>query len=723
MRKSHSTYADKAQESKSQAIANSLPKQKSNNELAFKFVDSKTEAIAQRKLQQVINSSPQSQQLKVIQEMADTSQQVNHLRSYQAMADNYTSQAAQGTENSEHGTLQGKPETAQKKENNTGLPDNLKAGIENLSGYTMDDVKVHYNSDKPAQLQAHAYTQGTDIHLGPGQEKYMSHEAWHVVQQKQGRVKPMVQLKSGLTVNEDDGLEKEASAMGEKVLAGDNEQLAQQYAFQDNSKHNPLPSNHFIQRKSNTNAPIQRLKKHFSTLGDRNEVVMRYKETVAEIVSSIESRVEQARGIALNWNALDFNDRGHLGLWARTAKDYFDNPRKTPDFIHARFGYAIETIACANIPGQFNGLSIDFQVSVGNTRPDIVLTSLENNSTIAWIDITSKDSENHILGKDGAGWRTKPFVFEVFYEPLRLPEILTGLEDPVYRAWGDYLSTKNQIVHEEQQKERTDLRNKLLELQENNKWQTGYGDANEKRKSTKKMLEGLGMELGRSSQKATRGALALVEINDGPFGFNRGKISRDTKAAKKFIHDKAEPTIKERQGEIETNYLEYYQDIIVTYQDLPLVNSFYKYLLNGNEDSIEVGTAVAASVQVYESLNEAQESLSNSQDIRMAILKQEMEQHSNQLPDVLNFKVLQDWSNKAAALLNKMRYLDAVIREQQLFLNYLTLKYKGSFNSFFSRTPRENKLVFLLSSTPQSIGNAEEIVSNARQYRDQNPLG
>ncbi|HCC51392.1 MAG TPA: hypothetical protein DEQ30_04490, partial [Porphyromonadaceae bacterium] len=72
--------------------------------------------------------------------------------------------------------------------NKTGLPDDLKTGIENLSGYSMDDVRVHYNSGKPAQLQALAYTQGTDIHVAPGQEKHLPHEAWHVVQQKQGRV-------------------------------------------------------------------------------------------------------------------------------------------------------------------------------------------------------------------------------------------------------------------------------------------------------------------------------------------------------------------------------------------------------------------------------------------------------------------------------------------------------------------------------------------------------
>ncbi|WP_229712495.1 DUF4157 domain-containing protein [Marivirga lumbricoides] len=108
--------------------------------------------------------------------------------------------------------------TEKSNSNNTGLPDDLKSGIENLSGYLMDDVKVHRNSDKPAQLQAHAYAQGTDIHLGSGQEKHLPHEAWHVVQQKQGRVKPTMQMKGGVNVNDDKGLEKEADVMGGKTF-------------------------------------------------------------------------------------------------------------------------------------------------------------------------------------------------------------------------------------------------------------------------------------------------------------------------------------------------------------------------------------------------------------------------------------------------------------------------------------------------------------------------
>jgi len=113
----------------------------------------------------------------------------------------------------------------QKKVNNTGLPDNLKSGIETLSGMNLDHVQVHYNSSQPAQLNALAYAQGSNIHVAPGQEQHLPHEAWHVVQQAQGRVRPTMQMKDGVAVNDDKGLEHEADVMGAKAAIGqiDNE--------------------------------------------------------------------------------------------------------------------------------------------------------------------------------------------------------------------------------------------------------------------------------------------------------------------------------------------------------------------------------------------------------------------------------------------------------------------------------------------------------------------
>lgn len=122
----------------------------------------------------------------------------------------------QGVEEEE--PMQGKFETVQRQENKTGLPNQLKSGVEKLSGVSLNDVKVHYNSSKPATLQAHAYAQGTDIHVGPGQEKHLPHEAWHTVQQKQGRVKPTMQMKQGVPVNDDAGLESEADRMGAQAM-------------------------------------------------------------------------------------------------------------------------------------------------------------------------------------------------------------------------------------------------------------------------------------------------------------------------------------------------------------------------------------------------------------------------------------------------------------------------------------------------------------------------
>ncbi|WP_083629470.1 eCIS core domain-containing protein [Tenacibaculum agarivorans] len=106
----------------------------------------------------------------------------------------------------------------QRVENKTGLPDQLKSGIESLSGMDMSDTRVHYNSSAPAQLQAHAFAQGNNIHVAPGQEQHLPHEAWHVVQQKQERVKATKQLKGKTAINDDAGLEREADVMGTKAM-------------------------------------------------------------------------------------------------------------------------------------------------------------------------------------------------------------------------------------------------------------------------------------------------------------------------------------------------------------------------------------------------------------------------------------------------------------------------------------------------------------------------
>ena len=93
--------------------------------------------------------------------------------------------------------------------NMTGIPTSMKNRYEAASGLSFDDVRIHYNSAKPAQLQALAYTQGNQVHIGPGQEKHLEHELGHVVQQKLGLVRPTTWI-NGLPVNDDRKLEQQA---------------------------------------------------------------------------------------------------------------------------------------------------------------------------------------------------------------------------------------------------------------------------------------------------------------------------------------------------------------------------------------------------------------------------------------------------------------------------------------------------------------------------------
>ena len=174
-------HTDKTQGNKSRSAPNNLSQTQGGDGPSIQFSDNRPETVMQGKLQEIVNNGVQAKQtaqLSAILNPPDVQPPI------------------------------------QKKENNTGLPDNLKSGIEDLSGYAMDDVKVHYNSSQPNAL---AYVQGADTHVAPGQERHLPHEAWHVVQQKQGRVRPTMQAK-GVAINDGKGLKEEANVMVGEAL-------------------------------------------------------------------------------------------------------------------------------------------------------------------------------------------------------------------------------------------------------------------------------------------------------------------------------------------------------------------------------------------------------------------------------------------------------------------------------------------------------------------------
>ncbi|MGB1206180.1 MAG: eCIS core domain-containing protein [Chitinophagales bacterium] len=119
----------------------------------------------------------------------------------------------------------------QKQENKSstsnGLPTEVQMKMENSLGADFSNVNIHKDSKSATDVGALAYAQGNDVHFAPGQfkpntqagQELIGHELTHVVQQREGRVKPTTQAK-GLPVNDDKSLEKEADDMGKMAAQG-----------------------------------------------------------------------------------------------------------------------------------------------------------------------------------------------------------------------------------------------------------------------------------------------------------------------------------------------------------------------------------------------------------------------------------------------------------------------------------------------------------------------
>ncbi|MCL1123355.1 eCIS core domain-containing protein [Shewanella surugensis] len=192
--------------------------------------------------------------------------------------------------------------------NNTGLPDNLKSGMESLSGINLNHVKVHYNSAKPAAVQAHAYAQGHEIHLGAGQEKHLPHELGHVVQQAQGRVN-LTSTVGGMAINDNAGLEKEADVLGAKAL---------QMQPKENKSRSIVNST--VRTKSNLKQCFGFVDNRPATLGRENAIIQRVNYTpggLANLLDALKIEADQQH-LEIPELIKEQNTQGLKGIFTQT---------------------------------------------------------------------------------------------------------------------------------------------------------------------------------------------------------------------------------------------------------------------------------------------------------------------------------------------------------------------------------------------------------------------
>lgn len=108
-----------------------------------------------------------------------------------------------------NGAPSGRAQAAPRPSGGEPLNDVMRQKFEQQFGLPMDDVRIHRDSQEPAKFDAGAYTYGSDIFMGPGQENLLDHEMTHVAQQKMGQAQP-TGMEHGMAVNRSPALEHSA---------------------------------------------------------------------------------------------------------------------------------------------------------------------------------------------------------------------------------------------------------------------------------------------------------------------------------------------------------------------------------------------------------------------------------------------------------------------------------------------------------------------------------
>lgn len=152
---------------------------------------------------------------------------------------------------------------------------------------------------------------------------------------------------------------------------------------------------------------------------------------VCDVLTAFTREVERAAKEAANklYNISDYRGIKNPKIkgWYDVAKEFVLDGI-VDDFIYARYGYAVEE--CVNLRIEGGSLSLpagyeaDTQITHGGTRPDIVIRTLPDKKEIAWLDITSERSEDHVLLKSGDWKRARPFVAEIMYTSLSTAKIV-----------------------------------------------------------------------------------------------------------------------------------------------------------------------------------------------------------------------------------------------------------------------------------------------------------
>jgi hypothetical protein len=295
----------------------------------------------------------------------------------------------------------------------------VRAKMEARLGSDFSDVRLHTDAaarESAKELGARAYTSGSDVVIGDsgGDEHTLTHELVHVLQQRQGPVAG-TDTGSGVRVSDpSDRFEREA----EQIAAQTMHAAATPTQQAPGTGASPPSATRPIQRAIKWhNKKSDELDKFGQALGERAD----------QAALTITQNADSIPGHPGN---------GYIYRWQEVYLQYVESGQ-TEDLAKC-FGYAVEALVTFQVEqGELaaylpHGYEIGLQVSIGHTRPDLVVFDQARNQ-VGWFDITSSGSVDHIFKKMGTGWHTKPFVAEVLYPQLN-PAMLSASHSPVSDA-------------------------------------------------------------------------------------------------------------------------------------------------------------------------------------------------------------------------------------------------------------------------------------------------
>ncbi|MEM6721087.1 MAG: hypothetical protein AAF611_17290 [Bacteroidota bacterium] len=449
----------------------------------------------------------------------------------------------------------------------------------------------------------------------------------------------------------------------------------------------------------------------------KGSLTEKHKITVENIARNLDQRVQQAYHQSLHWQTLSGHQDKHVQNWYKMAKEYAKNPTtKEPKIVYARFGYSVEAIATANLNGKKIGnLTVLTQISHGHTRPDIVLEETNTKNEVAWLDITSEASIGHIEGKEGAGWRNRPFIYEIVYPKLKMLSILNATNNPYFKELGGLISSEKQIELDTKLKNEKIARQQFIKLKRDEEWRTGHENAFKKRKKTRDFfLEKAaeqGVNINKKGYENAYGALKHLGVVSGPFGFNRGDILPTNEGIRRLIDETSRKEIQQEQQKL---YLETSGRILSELKNKiskKLYNQFSKKLFH-NPTSRDISLALMAMKGAildgdYMKLEHADMTLklfTNPTDFRAKDIEASIKTLSEGPQEITHAAVMK-WRNDASNKIKEAHELSEISKVQRNLIKYAK---KQGWN-LMNRPKQISKWFQQLADYPLNINAAKQV--------------